>query len=96
MATRKHSLILLVVGFFLASLVLSVGAFAEEKKVNINTASQEELTQVGFESDLAARIIEYRQQHGPFASLDDLTKVEGMSSELWEQFKDRLCADTDC
>lgn len=47
--------------------------------VNINTASKSQLKSLpGIGEELASRIIEYRNTHGPFQSIGDLTKVEGI------------------
>ena len=47
--------------------------------LNINTASVHELdTLPGIGEVLAERIVEYRQTHGPFASVDELDHVEGI------------------
>ena len=46
--------------------------------VNVNTAQQSELQSThGLDKAAAKRIIEYRNEHGPYASLDDLAKVIG-------------------
>jgi len=60
----------------LLSFCLAGTAFAS---VDINTASQAELESVkGIGPARARAILEYRQQHGPFRSVDDLTKVKGI------------------
>ncbi|MEW1819732.1 helix-hairpin-helix domain-containing protein [Arthrobacter sp. NPDC080031] len=54
-------------------------------KVNLNTATAEELDtlpKVG--PVLAKRIVEWRQQHGPFASVEDLDAVDGVGPKLME------------
>ena len=49
--------------------------------VNVNTAQQSELQSThGLDKAAAKRIIEYRNEHGPYASLDDLAKVIGADS----------------
>jgi competence ComEA-like helix-hairpin-helix protein len=51
-------------------------------RVNINRAGVEELVGLPGVGRLAAsRLVEYREAHGPFASLDDLRAVEGFHSE---------------
>jgi competence ComEA-like helix-hairpin-helix protein len=47
--------------------------------VNINTASETELAQLpGLGATTARRIIDHRQGHGPFTSLDRLLDVPGI------------------
>lgn len=48
-------------------------------KININTASAEELSMLpGIGLTYATRIVEYRTKYGPFLSVEDLTKVKGI------------------
>lgn len=54
-------------------------------KVNLNTATAEELDalpKVG--PVLAKRIVEWREQHGPFASVEDLDAVDGVGPKMME------------
>ena len=56
--------------------------------VNINTASAaqlEELPKVG--PAIALRIIEYRTQHGPFATLEALMNVKGIGPSTFEALR---------
>jgi competence protein ComEA len=47
--------------------------------LDVNTASEAELTQLpGVGPSLAARILEYRTENGPFQSIDDLQNVSGI------------------
>lgn len=49
--------------------------------VNINTASAEQLALLsGIGAAKAAAIISYREQNGPFSSIDDLAKVSGIGA----------------
>ncbi len=49
--------------------------------VNINTAPQSELESLrGIGPSKAAAIVAYRQEHGPFATCDDLQRVSGIGS----------------
>ncbi len=51
--------------------------------VDVNTASVEELDQLpGVGPVLARRIVEYREQHGPFQRMDDLKQVPGIGAAL--------------
>jgi len=49
------------------------------QSLDINTASESELTQLpGVGPSLARRIVEYREANGPFQSVDDLQNVSGI------------------
>lgn len=59
--------------------------------VDINTASQSELEAVkGLGPAKARAIIEYREKHGPFRSIDDLTKVKGLGKASVAKLKHEL------
>jgi len=54
--------------------------------VNVNTASKQLLTYVsGVGPTLAARIVEYRDENGPFRSRTELMKVKGFGPKTFQQ-----------
>jgi competence protein ComEA len=54
--------------------------------LDINTASETELTQLpGVGPSLAARIVEYRTENGPFQSIDDLQNVSGIGPSKFDK-----------
>jgi competence protein ComEA len=64
---------------------------AGETKININTASAEELTQLkGIGSNHAANIIEFRKKNGPFKNPEDLTQVPRIGQKTFEKNKDLI------
>ncbi|HCP31875.1 TPA: hypothetical protein DIT45_01270 [Candidatus Acetothermia bacterium] len=66
-----------------------IDAEEENDMVNLNTASAEELTSLrGIGEVLAARIVAYREEHGPFQTLDDLMQVSGIGSKVVEEIRD--------
>jgi competence ComEA-like helix-hairpin-helix protein len=53
------------------------------QKININTATVQQLMDLkGVGEVLAQRIVEYRTQNGPFASVNDLEKVNGIGPKI--------------
>jgi len=59
--------------------------------VNLNTADEATLTSLkGIGAVKAKAIIAYRQQNGPFKSVDDLKKVPGIGDKLLAQLKDQV------
>ena len=64
---------------------------AKEGKVNINTATVEELkTLKGVGEKKAEAIIEYRKKNGSFKTKEDLMKVRGIGKKLFESFEERI------
>lgn len=64
-----------------------VSAFAGDAvRVNINTASAEQLTGLtGVGPNHAASIVEYRRKNGPFKNVDDLMQVSGIGPRTIEK-----------
>lgn len=63
----------------------------EEKSVNINSASAEELMKLsGVGPVLANRIVEYRMANGPFKNTDDLKEISGIGPKKFDAVKDYI------
>jgi competence protein ComEA len=78
---------------FLASagLAVAAGKPAPAGKVNINTASVEQLaTLPGVGQKLAARIVEYRQKAGGFKSTQELMNVKGLGEKNFQKIQGHL------
>lgn len=55
-------------------------------KININTATIEELTVLpGIGDTLATRILEYRKENGPFKNIYELQNVKGIGEKRIEE-----------
>ncbi|MHB1128126.1 MAG: helix-hairpin-helix domain-containing protein [Bacillota bacterium] len=73
-------------------LSLDGGATAQGGRVNINLATTGELDQKlpGIGSVLAQRIVDYRQQNGPFRTIEEITDVSGIGEAKFNQIKDLI------
>lgn len=60
--------------------------------VNINEADAETLVQElsGIGQKRAQAIIAYREQHGPFKSIDDLLKIKGIGKKILDKNRERI------
>jgi len=74
----------------LAAGTTAVGV-SEDGIVNINTADATQLeTLSGIGEVLAAAIVNYREENGPFASADDLLDVSGIGDATLEEIRDQV------
>ena len=61
----------------------------KKEPVDINTATAEELeTLMGIGPVLAQAIVDYRAEHGPFASVDELLEVSGIGETKLDNIRD--------
>lgn len=88
---RLSSLFTIIISLVLITLPVSAAYSAEQAEaasitevleftVNINTASAEEMATLlkGIGEKKAQAIVEFREQQGPFAKIDDIVKVKGI------------------
>lgn len=65
----------------------------DDGKVNINTADVQELMTIpGIGPSKAAAIIQYREEHGPFASPETITEVSGIGQKTFEKLESFITA----
>ncbi|MBA2873550.1 helix-hairpin-helix domain-containing protein [Thermaerobacillus caldiproteolyticus] len=70
---------------------VNASASSETTKIDINTASLEEIQQLqGIGPTKAAAIIAYREEHGPFRKIEDLLKVTGIGEKSLEKMKEQI------
>jgi len=63
----------------------------DDGRININIASQAELTDLpGIGNVLATRIVEYRMLYGDFRRIEDLRNVSGIGEKRFEAIADKI------
>jgi len=85
--TRRILTGLLLVAFLLGTAIGAVVA-QDQVKININKATVEELCalkRIG--PSYAQRIVDYREQNGPFEKPEDIMKVKGIGLKTFEANK---------
>ncbi len=74
-----------------ASSSSSAASLTDSGKININTASASELTQLnGIGESKAAAIVSYRESNGAFASIEEIMQVDGIAEGTYEKIKDNI------
>lgn len=67
------------------------GSISGSGKININSASREELDSLpGIGPSTADKIIEYRETNGRFKSVSDLVNISGIGEKTLAKFKDKV------
>lgn len=68
----------------------------ENVPVDINTASAEELVAIpGVGEATARRIIDWRDEHGPFRRVEDLMKIQGIGEKSLEKMRPHVTVGQD-
>ena len=64
----------------------------EEKKININTATEQELKSLkGIGPATAKNIIRYREEYGGFSSIEEIKNVKRIGDKIFEKIKANIC-----
>jgi competence protein ComEA len=92
---RTNRTRLTIIAGFLFSLALtssssssaaSISNSQNDERINVNTASVEELQRIpGIGPALASRIVEHRRRHGLFKRPQDIVVVRGMSAKFYRR-----------
>ncbi|MGD0211008.1 MAG: helix-hairpin-helix domain-containing protein [Desulfomonilia bacterium] len=75
----------------LSLFMLNIPLYSAQGVININTATKEELMMLpGIGEKTAAAIVTYRQANGQFKSLDDMTRIKGISKKKLDKVRPYL------
>ena len=77
---------------FVAVALLFGSHFALAEVVNINTADAQMLSAniIGVGEKKALAIVKFREEHGPFKSVDEMTQVKGIGLKLVDNNRENL------
>jgi competence protein ComEA len=90
MQRRRMAVLTIVTVALMMSWVVPALA-ADLQKVNLNTATLEELiTLDGIGQKVAQRILTFREKNGPFQTPEDLMKVKGVGEKIFEANRDKI------
>ena len=71
--------------------LLDKSAQEENGLINLNTATAEQLmTLRGIGESKAEDILNYREQHGGFGSIEELMQIPGIKERVFEKIKDQI------
>ena len=69
-------------------------ASQQSGRINLNTATRDELMSIpGVGEAKADSIIQYRQQHGSFTTVEQIKEISGIKDGLFEKMKDSITVD---
>jgi competence protein ComEA len=87
----KHILAAILIVTFVVGTGIGAALAQEQVKININKATVDELCvlkRIG--PSYAQRIVDYREQNGPFEKPEDIMKVKGIGLKTFEANKDMI------
>lgn len=78
-------------GTIISGITSAAGSEATQQKININTATSEELqTLDGIGPVTAEKILTYRDHNGAFQNIEDLKNVDGIGDKTFENLKEHI------
>ncbi len=92
---QRHGRTIALLGALVGASFGGQVAWAQDASVNINLASPEVLSESlsGVGIAKAYRIVEYREAHGPFETVEELAEVKGIGNSTVERNRERIVLD---
>ena len=88
---KAKSVILLLTAMVMLAGLAAPGWSSTEQKIDINTATVEQLTQLqGIGPAIAQRIVDYRSSNGRFNSIEEIIKVRGIGASTFDKIKEKI------
>ena len=67
---------------------------SSDLRINLNTGSAAELTQLpGVGEKVAARVVTYRKENGPFKKIEEIMNVKGIGEKTFTRLQPHLFVD---
>ena len=82
-----------ILGSLLACLIALPLAAADQVNINSDSAEQIAAALNGVGLSKAEKIVEYREQHGPFVHIDELVNVKGIGLRTVDKNRDAIVID---
>lgn len=87
--------LMLAIGFVCQTRIC-LSAVEIEGKVNINTASEDQIAILpGIGPKLATEVVNYRTNNGNFKSIDEIKKINGIGDKKFEKIKNFIAVEGD-
>ena len=74
-------------------LAVMATAGVADVKLNLNTASKEQLIALGFSEGQALQLISYRQENGPLLQIEELMAVPQINKQTITKVHDKVTVD---
>lgn len=69
------------------------GGVGAADKLNLNSATKEQLVALGLTESQALQVIAHREKSGPFLQVEELLAVQQMNKAMFEKVRDHVTVD---
>ena len=76
-----------------ALLIVAMLPVSAADRLQLNTATQEQLVAIGLTPSQAIQVLSYRKENGDFLQVEELLAVPQISRQVFEQVRDKVTVD---